>query len=144
MLISYFVYICVILCVLFFFFKQETAYEMRISDWSSYVCSSDLMPDGDIRQQGIPESNRSGLSVRVAVRSQQFIGLYVACLICSFGVFVPFVHLVPYALDQGIAQSTAVLLLGAIGAGSTAGRFFLGEIADRMGRRPFQIGRAHV
>src|SRR3546814_5774350 len=25
-----------------FFFKQKTAYEMRISDWSSYVCSSDL------------------------------------------------------------------------------------------------------
>src|SRR3546814_1647341 len=29
------------LCV-FFFFKQKTAYEMRISDWSSDVCSSDL------------------------------------------------------------------------------------------------------
>src|SRR3546814_4419805 len=29
-------------CRLFFFFKQKTAYEMRISDWSSDVCSSDL------------------------------------------------------------------------------------------------------
>src|SRR3546814_7269473 len=29
-------------CCLFFFFKQKTAYEMRISDWSSDVCSSDL------------------------------------------------------------------------------------------------------
>src|SRR3546814_2068121 len=29
-------------CVVIFFFKQKTAYEMRISDWSSYVCSSDL------------------------------------------------------------------------------------------------------
>src|SRR3546814_9358926 len=28
---------------LFFFFKQKTAYEMRISDWSSDVCSSDLI-----------------------------------------------------------------------------------------------------
>src|SRR3546814_5873664 len=28
-----------------FFFKQKTAYEMRISDWSSDVCSSDLSPD---------------------------------------------------------------------------------------------------
>src|SRR3546814_6979698 len=28
----------------FFFFKQKTAYEMRISDWSSDVCSSDLLP----------------------------------------------------------------------------------------------------
>src|SRR3546814_9106086 len=30
---------------MFFFFKQKTAYEMRISDWSSDVCSSDLDDD---------------------------------------------------------------------------------------------------
>src|SRR3546814_8334009 len=39
-------YLCLFLvdylCV-FFFFKQKTAYEMRISDWSSDVCSSDLI-----------------------------------------------------------------------------------------------------
>src|SRR3546814_3331653 len=29
-------------CCVFFFFKQKTAYEMRMSDWSSDVCSSDL------------------------------------------------------------------------------------------------------
>src|SRR3546814_5295264 len=35
--------LCLTLCVyVFFFFKQKTAYEMRISDWSSDVCSSDL------------------------------------------------------------------------------------------------------
>src|SRR3546814_9702875 len=33
---------CLDLFFLFFFFKQKTAYEMRISDWSSDVCSSDL------------------------------------------------------------------------------------------------------
>src|SRR3546814_15274017 len=32
----------VIIIAVFFFFKQKTAYEMRISDWSSDVCSSDL------------------------------------------------------------------------------------------------------
>src|SRR3546814_7350905 len=32
----------------FFFFKQKTAYEMRISDWSSDVCSSDLRQRGAI------------------------------------------------------------------------------------------------
>src|SRR3546814_4134381 len=31
------------LSMFFFFFKQKTAYEMRISDWSSDVCSSDLL-----------------------------------------------------------------------------------------------------
>src|SRR3546814_3435985 len=35
---------------LFFFFKQKTAYEMRISDWSSDVCSSDL---GLMRHHGV-------------------------------------------------------------------------------------------
>src|SRR3546814_9848067 len=35
--------------LMFFFFKQKTAYEMRISDWSSDVCSSDL--DAQQRQR---------------------------------------------------------------------------------------------
>src|SRR3546814_4525800 len=43
---------CFVLFV-FFFFKQKTAYEMRISDWSSDVCSSDLsallVPDAAVR-----------------------------------------------------------------------------------------------
>src|SRR3546814_7392403 len=46
-------------CSLFFFFKQKTAYEMRISDWSSDVCSSDLKPDGS--PSGI--DNAEGFSV---------------------------------------------------------------------------------
>src|SRR3546814_16860232 len=46
-------YVCVELVV--FFFKQKTAYEMRISDWSSDVCSSDLFversPLGSLRRE---------------------------------------------------------------------------------------------
>src|SRR3546814_3696099 len=44
----------------FFFFKQKTAYEMRISDWSSDVCSSDLLavkrrrPDPLVRLRSFP------------------------------------------------------------------------------------------
>src|SRR3546814_10729805 len=34
--------LCCYIMYIFFFFKQKTAYEMRISDWSSDVCSSDL------------------------------------------------------------------------------------------------------
>src|SRR3546814_7560776 len=49
---------CIVVTVcLFFFFKQKTAYEMRISDWSSDVCSSDLrvqrrraVGDADVRK----------------------------------------------------------------------------------------------
>src|SRR3546814_10010820 len=36
----------------FFFFKQKTAYEMRISDWSSDVCSSDLWGYNDFGEIG--------------------------------------------------------------------------------------------
>src|SRR3546814_8215583 len=36
------VVVCFSFFIVFFFFKQKTAYEMRISDWSSDVCSSDL------------------------------------------------------------------------------------------------------
>src|SRR3546814_4572698 len=44
MLIRFYMFISIILfsVFVFFFFKQKTAYEMRISDWSSDVCSSDL------------------------------------------------------------------------------------------------------
>src|SRR3546814_6140886 len=63
--------------MLFFFFKQKTAYEMRISDWSSDVCSSDLVhadlvgPPGlevDVEQRGVPE-RLDRLVVRDAVTS---------------------------------------------------------------------------
>ncbi|WP_175703938.1 MFS transporter [Burkholderia ambifaria] len=101
-----------------------------------------LLPDGDVARthagDALPAAASSvpaGATVREAVVSRPFASLYAACLVCSFGVFVPFVHLVPYALDHGVAPSTAVLLLGAIGVGSTAGRFFLGGLADRFGRR---------
>src|SRR3546814_10609196 len=42
-MLGYFYYLIVfVLFCCIFFFKQKTAYEMRISDWSSDVCSSDL------------------------------------------------------------------------------------------------------
>lgn len=93
-----------------------------------------LGPDGDPPHEASAATNAGGASVREAVRSTRFVGLYMSCLVCSFGAFVPFVHLVPYARDHGVAASFAVLLLGMIGAGSTAGRFFLGALADRTGR----------
>src|SRR3546814_7602812 len=43
--------------VILFFFKQKTAYEMRISDWSSDVCSSDL-PQGRTRQGRVQRLKR--------------------------------------------------------------------------------------
>src|SRR3546814_4646558 len=49
-MVVHFIILCPVMLVIFlfgsrclFFFKQKTAYEMRISDWSSDVCSSDLV-----------------------------------------------------------------------------------------------------
>ncbi|MGH7210235.1 MAG: MFS transporter, partial [Acetobacteraceae bacterium] len=94
-----------------------------------------LAPDGDPVHSAADVQGPQGFSVRDAVRSPRFAGLYAACVILSFGLFVPFVHLVPYARDHGVPASAAVLLLAVIGVGSTAGRFFLGGLADRMGRQ---------
>src|SRR3546814_10075634 len=55
-----------VVCLLcFFFFKQKTAYEMRISDWSSDVCSSDLLafgrdPAGGIGQSRLASGKKQG------------------------------------------------------------------------------------
>jgi MFS family permease len=100
-----------------------------------------LHPDGNSDIAASPpgpaaaSASAAGLSIAEAVKSKRFLGLYAACLFCAFGVFVPFVHLTPYAIDHGMAKSSAVLLVSVIGVGSTVGRFFLGGIADRLGRR---------
>ncbi|MDM0114030.1 MFS transporter [Variovorax sp. J22R133] len=88
---------------------------------------------------GAAATSPEGFALKDALKTPRFIGLYASCMIVSFGLFVPFVHLVPYALDHGLPPTSAVLLLGAIGVGSTAGRFFLGNVADRMGREPALI-----
>ncbi len=93
-----------------------------------------LGPDGDPVRADSEAASATGASLHEAISSRRFIGLYAACLFCSFGVFVPFVHLVPYAIDNGVAPASAVLLVSAIGIGSTVGRFFLGGVADRLGR----------
>ena len=96
-------------------------------------------PDGDPLESLSSAPVRHGVSIRDAMRTPRFAGLYAACLISAFGVFVPFVHLVPYAVDHQVSPARAVLLLGMIGVGSTAGRFVLGGIADRVGRDAFLV-----
>ena len=94
-----------------------------------------LEADGDIPRASAQPVQEPGVSVRQAVRSRRFVGLYAACVMCSFGLFVPYVHIIPYALDHGISKTSAVLLLSVMGVGSTLGRVLLGGIADRVGRR---------
>src|SRR3546814_3043785 len=61
-------HVLLFLSVFVFFFKQKTAYEMRISDWSSDVCSSDLILILDLRlerPQPLGDETPHGLDQRV-------------------------------------------------------------------------------
>src|SRR3546814_7613175 len=50
----------------FFFFKQKTAYEMRISDWSSDVCSSDLAVDDPLKVEDLASKKSAAQEARKA------------------------------------------------------------------------------
>src|SRR3546814_9653979 len=72
-----YLYVCFV-----FFFKQKTAYEMRISDWSSDVCSSDLRrsPLLHDRRSAEPRARRAvaqehGVGARRSVSTVGFLGL---------------------------------------------------------------------
>ncbi len=99
-----------------------------------------LLPDG-VERGTEPSATlqRPSVAIKQAVSSKSFATLYAGCLLSAFGVFVPFVHLVPDALDRGVEHASAILLVSIIGVGSTLGRFLLGSIADRMGRERFLV-----
>src|SRR3546814_4717956 len=118
-MIAYFIGVCVcmlVLYILFFFFKQKTAYEMRISDWSSDVCSSG--------------------SDAVAQASKTYFGKPAAYM--GEGGSIPFMGMLGEKFPQ--AQ---FLITGVLGPHSNAhgpNEF----LHIPMGKRVTKIGRAHV
>jgi len=77
-----------------------------------------------------------GTTLAAALRSAPFWLLYVSLVLTAVGLFVPMVHLGPYAQDAGYSDAEGVLLVSLIGLGSLLGRFTIGGIADRLGRQP--------
>src|SRR3546814_6004339 len=63
------------LSFIFFFFKQKTAYEMRISDWSSDVCSSDLPVHGLYRRLVLAQPGQDPAAARAAQLPPEALGL---------------------------------------------------------------------
>jgi MFS family permease len=94
------------------------------------------LPDGGVADPSSEHRRTAvaGRSIKDAIRSRPFCLLYVGLIFVSVGAFVPFVHLVPYAEDHGISHSSAVAIFSMLGIGSTAGRFAIGGLADRIGR----------
>jgi MFS transporter, OFA family, oxalate/formate antiporter len=85
-----------------------------------------------------PPSPSSGEAVwtLAAARRTAALWLVMAVFTMTFTViFLPLVHLVPFALDLGILPVRAALAVGLIGAGSLVGRLLSGAVSDRLGRR---------
>lgn len=76
----------------------------------------------------------SGLSLRETLRSPSFRWLYLAVVLASPVMFIPFAHVSASARDLGLSEALAVGLVGLIGVGSLVGRFAIGLLADRLGR----------
>jgi len=71
---------------------------------------------------------------------EDFRVLYLALVFTSFGLFVPFVFITPYAEQQGNTSFSAALLVGLIGGASIFGRVAVGGLANRFGAgRVFRI-----
>jgi MFS family permease len=94
-----------------------------------------LGPDGDPPVEGVLHGAPSGFGLPDAVRTGPFWAIYVSALLMSFGLFVPFAHLVPYARDIGLGTGFGVLLITLLGVGSTAGRFLFASVTSWLGRR---------
>ncbi len=73
--------------------------------------------------------------LRAALTSRGFVMCFLSSVFCCVGFFIPFVHIVPYAIDRGLGEGTGVYLLAVIGAASLIGRLLLTAASDRLGRR---------
>lgn len=77
----------------------------------------------------------AGRSVRDLVRgSRTFKLLFLSSLIASYGYWIPFVHVVPFAEDREISKLLAAAVVAVMGIANTVGRILMGGIADRFGR----------
>jgi MFS family permease len=76
-----------------------------------------------------------GMTLRQALGTRPFWMIFIASMANSFAIFVPFVHLLPYAVDRGHSETVGLGLMGIIGVGSIVGRFAIGALGDRIGRR---------
>jgi MFS family permease len=76
----------------------------------------------------------TGLSLRETLSTPTFRWFYLATVLASPVMFIPFAHVSASARDLGLGEAFAVGLVGLIGVGSLVGRFAIGVVADRLGR----------
>src|SRR6185369_17722619 len=97
-----------------------------------------LRPDGDPAPPAARAGSvvaRPGLSLREAVRTRSLWLLGLAFSATWIPVFIPLVHLVPFARDLGHSPLVAATAVSVLGAGAVLGRLVMGTASDRLGRR---------
>src|SRR3546814_13033512 len=99
-----------VVVVLFFFFKQKTAYEMRISDWSSDVCSSDL---GEVSGHFHPKASVSLRGRRITAPC--FVTDGRRLILPAFGAFTGGLDVLDPAIGGLFANGFQATLLGRSG-----------------------------
>lgn len=83
---------------------------------------------------GGPHPSRSVvLGPAAAWRTPKFALFYVAIVLSSFCIFIPYVHIVPAAQDLGLSLDAGAALIALIGIGNVFGRFVLAGFGDRLG-----------
>src|SRR3546814_2981678 len=137
----------------FLFFKRMTAYKRRISDWSSDLCSSDLVLCGEA--QGSGDRRRFAATVRAGL----IWGVVLGCAATGIYFFHGAQLAAWFSTDESVVAETGTYvfwvsllpLLGVasfvldgvfVGAGWT--RAMLGTMALALATYAGQIGRAHV
>src|SRR3546814_17947604 len=103
---------------MFFFFKQKTAYEMRISDWSSDVCSSDLLA---LELFVIPGFGVAGI-------------LGIMCVVCGLAFSLVLNDNFNFSIAGGSLVNAFLLVLVSIVVTTVAAFVFGKNIFSKIGR----------
>ena len=88
------------------------------------------------KERSLSSGELEGMALPAALRTTPFWLLFASLVLSCVGLFVPMVHLGPYAVDAGYSHAQGVTLVSLIGLGSLLGRFTIGAPADRLGRLP--------
>jgi MFS family permease len=97
-----------------------------------------LHPDGDpapLATATATAAAASGFTVGQARRTGTFWVIFAVFALTWLVVFVPFLHVVPFAEDLGVGSLMAAWVVSVIGIGGAAGRLLVGPGSDRLGRR---------
>lgn len=101
-----------------------------------------LRPDGHVplppTQDGPPTTEEASPELTLA-QAQRTVSLWMLTAVYTMTwlvIFMPFVHIVPFAIGLGVSQVQAATIISVIGLGSLAGRLITGTISDLLGRLP--------